>query len=361
MRRPLRVGFMGAGRPSHWHAESLATIDGVDLTAVSEPDPKRRKKFLEVHGKMEEYDDYRDMLRRAGIDAVVISLPTGLHCMATVESLARGLHVLCEKPPTTSAREMIHVAHLAKRHRLTYMFCRQARYTPASLEARSLIQRGRIGSVYHAEGKWIRARDIPWGAGGWFVDKKRGGGVLLDLGIHAIDNAWFVMGCPRPVEAVAGLHCAFAHLAPNGVEYTAEDAAVGLIRFSDGATLHFMVTFALNTAGPGPQVADGIGKTEWQEVKIYGTKGGIDVMAGKMIVGRKREVRIIPLRTSEKAESVFVRQSREFVRAIRTRDEAANSAAQAVVLMQMLDALKKSGEQGKAVRIRPSVLCLKVG
>lgn len=354
MKRQLRVGVMGAGRPSYWHAESLAVVGGVEIVAVSDPDPIRRKRFVEVNGVMGQYDDYRDMLQKAALDAVVISLPTGLHYTASMESLNRGLHVLCEKPPTTSAREMMLVAHLAKQHKLTYMFCRQARYTPASLEARSLILRGEIGSVYHAEGKWIRARDIPWGAGGWFVDKKRGGGVLLDLGIHAIDNAWFVMGCPRPVEAVAGLHCAFAHLAPNGIEYTAEDAAVGLVRFSNGATLHFMVTFALNTAGPSPKPSNGIRKTEWQEVKIYGTKGGIDVMAGKMIVGREREVKIRPLRSAKTEESVFVRQSREFVRAIRAGDEAVNSAPQAVVLMQMLEALKKSGEHGKAVRIRSS-------
>ena len=349
----LRIGFMGAGWPSQRHAESLGVIRGVELCAISEPNLERRAKFLETYGRMQEYDDYSEMLRKAGLDAVVISLPTGMHFEATMASLRRGLHVLCEKPPTTNAREMARIARLAKKKQLTYMFCRQPRFTPSSLEARRLVKSGRIGKVYHAEAKWIRCRGIPWGAGGWFVNKKKGGGVLLDLGVHAIDNAWFVMGCPRPVEAMAGLHCAFAHLAPEGVEYTAEDAAVGLIRFAGGATLHLMVTFALNTAGLDAKAAAGTVRPEWGEVKVYGTRGGIDVTAGKLISGRKKAVDVSPLKAPRKVRPAFVLQSREFVRAIRAQDDPINSADQAVMLMQMLDALKKSGETGRAVGIPP--------
>jgi predicted dehydrogenase len=354
MKKALRVGCMGAGWPSHQHAGSLAKIGGVELAAVCDPDVERRRKFLETHGRMQEYDDYRDMLRNAELDAAVVSLPTGMHCEAAVAALDQGLHVLCEKPPTRNVSEMLQVARLAKRKRLTYMFCRQPRYSAASLEARRLVQSGRIGQVYHAEGSWIRARNIPWGAGGWFVNKKKGGGVLLDLGVHAIDNAWFVMGCPRPVEVVGGLHCAFAPLAPKGVEYTAEDAAVGLVRFEDGATLQFMVTFALNTAGPDAKNAKGLIKPEWTEVRVYGTQGGIDVSAGKLILGREKEVEVQPLKKLRKVEPDFLLQAREFVRAVRAHDEPLNSASQAVMLMQMLEALRKSGENRRAERIRPA-------
>ncbi len=354
MKRILRVGFMGAGWPSHQHAASLAKVAGVELAAVCDPDLERRRKFLETHGRMQEYDDYRDMLRKADLDAAVVSLPTGMHCEAAVAALNQGLHVLCEKPPTRNVSEMLQVARLAKRKRLTYMFCRQPRYSAASLEARRLVQSGRIGEVYHAEGSWIRARNIPWGAGGWFVNKKKGGGVLLDLGVHAIDNAWFVMGCPRPVEVLGGLHCAFAPLAPKGIEYTAEDAAVGLVRFEDGATLHFMVTFALNTAGPDAKNAKGLIKPEWTEVRVYGTQGGIDVSAGKLILGREKEVEVRPLKKPRKVESDFLLQAREFVRAVRAHDEPLNSASQAVMLMQILEALRKSGENRLAQRIRPA-------
>ena len=343
---------MGATWPSQSHAEGFAPIKNVEFKAVSEPDIIRRKQFLKSFGNMEEYDDYRQMLNKAELDAVVIGIPTGMHFHASQASLNAGLHVLCEKPPATNTAEMIKIALLARTKRLTYMFARQPRFRPESLEARKLVKSGRIGNVYHAEGKWIRCRNIPWRSDGWFVNKKKGGGVLLDLGIHSIDNAWFVMGCPRPVEVFAGLHCAFSYLATKGIEYTAEDAAVGLIRFENGATLHFMTTFALNTAGPHADKADGFINPEWGEVTIYGTKGGIDVTSGKLISGRKNMVKVGPLIKQKKIFPVFTAQAKEFIRALRAHDEPLNSADQAIMLMQMLDALKKSGETRRAVKIK---------
>jgi len=350
--RQLRLGFMGATWPCRSHAGGFAGVKGVAFAAIAEPDAGKRKQFVEDFGAMEECDDYRRMIRKAPLDAVVIGLPTSMHFEATRASLNRGLHVLCEKPPATDAAQMTRLARLAKKKGATYMFARQPRFRPESLEARKLVKKGRIGDVYHAEARWIRCRYIPWRADGWFVNKAKGGGVLLDLGIHSIDNAWFVMGCPKPVEAFAGLHCAFSHLAPKGIEYTAEDAAVGMVRFENGATLDFMVTFALNTPGRDPAKADGVINPEWGEARVFGTKGGIDVSEGKLISGRKRNVKVAPLKVPKREVSVFTAQSTEFVRAIRAKDEPINSAAQAVMLMQMLDALKKSGERGRAVRIR---------
>jgi predicted dehydrogenase len=355
MAKRLRVGILGGGWPGRSHAEALQKRRGVELAALAEPDAERRAWFTERFGELALYDDWQALLRDGGLDAVVNALPTGLHYRSTRAALRAGCHCLCEKPPTTRASEMVKLARLAEETGLVYMFCRQPRYEPARLAARKLVRQGKLGEVYHAEGKWIRCRNIPWGAGGWFVNKKKGGGVLLDLGIHAIDNAWFVMDCPRPVEAFAGLHCAFSHLAPPGVEYTAEDAAVGMVRFENGATLDVMVTFALNTAGPGAEALSGKARPEWGEVRIYGTRGGLDVSAGKWIVGGKQDVTVKALREPAKALPVFEAQAKEFVRAVRAGDEPLNSAAQAVMLMQMLDALRRSGDSGRAVRIKPAV------
>lgn len=347
----VRIGFMGATWPCRSHAEGLTGIRGVRFAAVSDPVAAKRGQFVETFGRMQEYDDYKQMLRTADVDAVVIGLPTGLHFEASMASLRAGAHVLCEKPPAGNASETIRIARLAKENGLTYMFARQPRFQPAWLEARRLVMSGGIGNVYAGEAKWMRCRGIPWGVGGWFVSKKKGGGVLLDLGVHVIDNVWFVMGCPRPVEVFGDLQCAFSHLAPEGIEYTAEDMATGMIRFENNATVHFTATFALNTAGPDGTTAGGIVNPEWSELKIYGTKGGIDVQAGKLVTGMKEAVKVTPLKKARAAPPVFAGQAREFIRAVRKRDEPLNSPVQAVMLMQMLDALRKSGETRRAVKI----------
>lgn len=354
MPKKIRVGFMGATWPCQSHAEGMQNISGIELTAVSEPDEDVRAEFVkkfEKFGPMREYNDYTAMLKDGKLDAVVIGLPTGLHYKATMASLETGRHVLCEKPPTARAAEMIKIAEFSKKKRLTYMFGRQPRFTPSSLAAQKIVKAGKLGDIYHAETKWIRCRGIPLGKGGWSVNKKKGGGVLLDLGIHAIDNAWFVMGCPKPVEVFAGLHCAFPHLAPKGVEYTAEDAAVGIIRFENGATLDLFTTFALNTGGPDVVDAYGLFSPEWEEVKIYGTKAGLDVKAGRLMTGKKDGVELTAIGLPKIPPPVFTAQAEAFFKAIRTGSEPINSPAQAVMLMQMLEALKKSGEKQRAVQL----------
>ena len=360
----LRLGFMGTSYPCLRHGEAFEALRGAELAAVADPDMGRRKEFVRKFGAMREYADYRDMLTDGGLDAAVIGLPTGMHVAATMASFDSGLHVLCEKPPTTNAKEMVRVARKARASGLTYMFCRQFRFTDASLGARKRVDSGRLGTVYHADARWLRARFIPTGSRSWFTSKAKGEGVLLDLGIHAIDDAWFVMGCPRPVEALAGMHCALSHLAPEGQEYTAEDAAVGLLRFENGATLNFTVSFSLNWPGAQPPPA---GRRTFnpglRETTIHGTHGGVQITGGKdgrEIVGMKTGVRLRPMRVrrhvaANGAKPEFVRQARDFLRAVRQRSTPTNSAEQAVMLMQMLDALRKSGDTQRAVRISKTV------
>jgi len=360
MAKRLRLGFMGTSYPCLQHAAAFEMERGAELSAVADPDDRRRKEFVRKFGAMREYADYRDMLADGGLDAAVIGLPTGMHTEASLASLDAGLHVLCEKPPSTNAKEMIWVARRAQQAGLTYMFCRQFRFTDASLQARKRVDSGRLGKVYHAESKWLRARFIPTGNRSWFTSKAGGGGVLLDLGIHSIDDAWFVMGCPRPVEALAGMHCAFSHLAPKGQEYTAEDAAVGLLRFENGATLNFTVSFSLNWPGIPPADGRRTFNPQWRETTVYGTHGGVQIINGKEgreIIGMKTGVRVRPMRGRQRvvangAKLQFVLQARDFLRAVRENSAPTNSAEQAVMLMQMLDALRESGDTQRAVRIR---------
>jgi predicted dehydrogenase len=246
---------------------------------------------------------------------------------------------------------MRRVAKAAAERGLVYMFGRQPRFLANVRAARRLVARGALGEVYHAEASWLRAR---WGGlsgGSWRLDRERGGGVLLDLGIHAIDEAWFCMGCPKPVEVSSGMHTAFRHFAEETAAYTADDAAAGFIRFENGATLSFVVTFALNT--PGPEgLAEYANKTpEWGSTRLYGTKAGLDVKRGLLTRGNARGINVRPIAATA-GTPVFTAQAREFVRAIRDGRPPLNPAEQAVMLMEVLEACRKSGDTGRSVRIR---------
>jgi predicted dehydrogenase len=350
MKDAIRVGIIGVGGTIGSTTAVLAAEPNVELVALADPDPNRRKRVLDGIKGVRVFDDYRQMFDACDLDAVCIGLPTWMHAPVSQEAVELGLHVLCEKPPSNDAAELVPVTELAATKGLAYMFVRQSRFTSQLMEGRRLVQAGELGDVYYAETRWIRTR---WcSARGWRHDKAKGGGVLLDLGIHAIDNVWFMMDCPRPTEVMAGLYCTFADLAPPEQTYTADDAACGFVRFENGCTLHFAVAFSLNTTNRHTPAAESdLVKSEVQEFHLYGTKAGLE--SGKLLVGTPDGVKVKPIKSPAQKANEITLQAREFIRAIREEDQPLNPGSQAVMLMQMLDAAMKSSEIGSAVAIQP--------
>ena len=349
MKEIIKVGIIGVGGTISSTTVILNGEPNVKLVALADPDDSRRKRVLGDIKGVHLFDDYHEMFDACDLDAVCIGLPTWMHAPVSQEAVERGMHVLCEKPPSNDAEELIPVTQLAASKGLTYMFVRQSRFSAQLMEGRRLVQAGELGEVYYAETRWIRTR---WcSARGWRHDKVKGGGVLLDLGIHAIDNVWFMMGCPCPTEVMAGLYCNFSHLVPPEQTYTADDAACGFVRFENGCTLHFAVAFSLNTTNRhSPAAESDLVKSEIQEFHLYGTKAGIE--NGKLLVGTPDGVKVQPMKPSPQKADEITLQAREFIRAIREKDESLNSGSQAVMLMQILDGAMKSSETGSAVAIQ---------
>jgi len=350
MSKTLRVGVAGAAWVGQRHLEGLAPIGGVKTVALADPDRKLRADVAERIGVEQQYDTFEQMLASADLDAVVICLPTSMHVEACVVAFKAGLHVMCEKPPAGTAAEMARIAREARARKRVYAFARQPRFSGQLQQARRMIKAGRLGKVYHADTAWVRTRFTPPDKDGWRMDALRGGGVLLDLGIHAIDNAWFAMGCPRPIEVSSGIYTAFPHLAPKGGVYTADDAATGLIRFAGGCTMSFSVSFSLNVRPPycdKPGPTDG----EYISTQIFGDRAGLDLSAGMLVDGRKKDVMLKKLPPTKPVND-FEAQARDFVAAIRTRRRPTNHANEAVTLMKILDAARLSGKRGKAVAIK---------
>ena len=367
-----RIGVIGLGMGK---AHCLAALRGrgAQLTAIAEPNVGRREQFTNIinekhpelaaaFAKVRFFDDYRAMAKSGAVDAVVAALPTHMHCQGSIDLLKAGVHVLCEKPPTVDVKEMKRVAKVVEDTGLTYMFVRQQRFEPAKFAAREMIAKGRLGDICHAESKWLRTRGIPF-RGGWGVNKDTGGGVLLDLGIHKLDDAWFVMGNPVPATVFCNMHCAYHAFGDNqklSMPYNADDVTFGTVRFADGASLDMGVTFALTTAGPDDhpltEEEGSAGNRDWQELKIYGSKAGLDIPRRRLVKPTKDGMAVSDLKISktlEKMSTGMVGQIENFVTSIRKGTEPMNNVTQAMQLMQMLEAMKKSAQTGKSVDITP--------
>jgi predicted dehydrogenase len=158
---------------------------------------------------------------------------------------------------------------------LAIAFNRRSRHDVRLL--REHVARGALGRIYHAKAYWMRRSGIP-GLGSWFTSKERaGGGPLIDLGVHVLDMALWLMGNPRVTSVSAAT---YAELGPRGkgqwqggrftiapdARYEVEDFATALLRMDDGATLQLDTSWAGYT-----------GHTDEFGVWLMGSEGGAEI------------------------------------------------------------------------------------
>ncbi len=294
------------------------------------------------------FGDYRELLQDPKLKGAIICLPNFLHFPASLAALQAGKHVFCEKPPTLNAAEMKMLEEEAKKRGLTYFFGRQFRFTPAMRAAKRLVEEGRLGEIYHAKATWVRSRGIPQGIGGWFTEKKRsGGGALIDIGVHALDSVWYLMGTPRPVSVSAQVFRNFEHLVSDPV-FDVEDSAYAFIRFENGAVVQLETSWAANLPDDIP-MGQVFGRESNNSI-VYGTKGTLRLKPLTLFEDHAGALVTTPIELAEEGDS-FELQLRNFIDAIEGRAEPINNAKQGVELMEMLDAIYASSASGREVMI----------
>lgn len=354
------VGIVGLGWPGERHAEGVQGCGLGHLYAACDLSEERRLKFAAKYSPEKIFSNYDEMLSDAGLEAVIVSLPNSLHYPATLKALEAGKHILCEKPPTLNAEQMRHLHTEAENRGLVYFFGRQMRFSGAIQAARKAVGERRLGEIYFAETKWVRSRGTPGGIDGWFTDRARaGGGALIDLGVHAIDAAWYLMGNPKPRTVSAQTYQKFPQLVKTPV-FDVEDSAYGMIRFENGASVLFEVSWAANLTNDVP-----LGKWGTRELfstTVFGPKGSIRVIDTAQL---HPTVKIPALAFFEDQNGMlvdsempfdrvpheFVPQMRNFLRAIRGEEAAINSSIQAVQLMEVMDAIYQSSLTGREINL----------
>jgi len=337
----VRLAIVGYGGMGRVIAREAAGMESVALTAAVEPDADRRLAAEEAHG-LKGFESLDELLDADLADAAFVATPNKFHADCTVRCLKGGLHVFCEKPMAMNAAEgerMVAAAEEADR-RLTINFSYRA--TGQARALKQAADEGLLGEVYFARTGWLRNRGIP--RRGWFCDKEMaGGGPLIDLGVHRIDLALWLMGYPKPVSVTGVTHNMLGkRLAARwGQDYGVEDLAAGFVRFEGGAALSLEASWATNS--------------EWREdmyTYVYGTKAG---MAHRSIGGKYDfEARVWGEMGGAFAETVLQPVSgpshlEAFVRSVREGTPVPVDPREALCVQRILDALYRSAETGGEV------------
>lgn len=191
-----RLGIVGFGHIGRIHFEAAGRISGAEVTAIASSRPDETRKVCGPNVAI--YSSYPDIFQHAGLDAVVVCVPTYLHEQFVVEALNRDLAVLCEKPfalDLPSAQRMLDVAQKTQR---CLMIAQVLRFWPPYARIKELVNEGCIGAV-QAITAYRLAQYPPWGD--WFRDPKKSGGAMLDMQIHDADFVYWLMGAPTEIYA----------------------------------------------------------------------------------------------------------------------------------------------------------------
>ena len=250
-----------------WHVDCYRASEHGEVVAVVDIDPQRLASHAEKLGADNCFTDYRKMLKKIKPDLVSVALPNYLHMPVTIDCFEAGAHVLCEKPMATTVEEALCMRDAAERcHRQLGMNFNQ-RFSPDGRSLKEFVDAGRLGEIYHAYTCWTRRDGIPR-FGGWFGQRKlSGGGPLIDLGVHRIDLAMWLMGYPE-VLAVSGIthsRIGVPRAKAVGLKFDVEDFATGLVRLKNGISLLVEASWAGHQ-----READGV------TMRILGTEGGLE-------------------------------------------------------------------------------------
>lgn len=340
-----RVGIIGGGWPGLAHARGYRAAGGFQVVAVADLIPQRREKLAMETTKARQYTDARELIADKEIDAVSICLPTHLHVATAQAALKAGKHVVVETPPALSATQAKRTATAAGKAGKVLAYAFQRRFGGAELAARQAIEKGYAGEPYHARATWMRTRGIPIGTG-WYTDlEKSGGGALLDLGCHMLDIAWHLLGEPRPLSVYAVTQRRFRGLVPHDIPYEVDDAAFAIVRFDGGKTLELGTSWAINQAPA----------QNGTSCRVYGSDGAVEVYTpnGPMLY-RHFDAKGHAKETALKQPKVVGHAAmlRQFRECILGKSQPLVGAEQGVLLMQMIEAMYKSAQDGKSVEVR---------
>ena len=349
----LKAAVIGMGTGVR-HSNAYQAHPDVELVAiVSKGDARANDvESLVPSFKGRLYEDAYEMLAKEKPDIVSVAVPNFLHKEFTIASLEAGANVLCEKPMAMNAAEAQEMLDAAVRcgKKLGVNF--SYRFTPQSQAMKSVVDAGTLGEIYYGRSVWMRRRGIPGLSttthGGWFYDKKcAGGGPLIDLGVHRLDLALWLMDYPEPAWVMASTYDKIARRLAfeSGKSYSVEDMACAMIKFKNGATLEIDAAWAAN-----------IKEMELQQTRLIGDKAGIfqyNINEEK----RKYEIEYYYEIDGRQFDSklhttVDTRSSVEyFADAVRDNKPFSVLPEHGVVVMKLLDAIYRSAATGEPVKI----------
>ena len=343
---PLRLAIIGAGQVADKvHASYYCTREDLELVAVCDSRLSQAQSLAEKYGHAQVWDDPQRMLQSVKPDIVSICSPNRFHYEHTMMALEAGCHVMCEKPPAMTPEQALEMCNTARRMGKVLAYDFHHRFALDTQLLREQVTAGVLGEIYVTNARALRRCGVPgWGV---FTNKAlQGGGPLIDLGVHMLDAAMYVLGFPLVKRVTAHSFQKIGTRKNNGqfgewdpTTYTVEDSLFGTIEFHNGSILRLETSFALN-----------IPEQSIMNVNFCGDKAGATLFPAQVYTDHNGELAILTQR--ERADDQRHYRSMEaFVNHVQGEPVTIADAEQGFVIQQLVAALYESAETGMGVEL----------
>ncbi|MFZ0304251.1 MAG: Gfo/Idh/MocA family oxidoreductase [Terracidiphilus sp.] len=234
----LRVGLIGFGLAGRvFHAPLISSVEGLELAAALE---RTTNKVAERYPGIVTYRSLDEMLANASLDLFVVATPNGTHFELASRILSAGRNVVIDKPMAITTAEVAKLIHLAAEKNLLLAPFHNRRWDSDFQAIQELLHEGSLGRLVEFESRFDRWRPTLPTDRLWKVDPSAGGGALLDLGSHLVDQALVLFGKPLAVSA---------DVRSERNPITANDAFEIRLRYSD-----FIVKLGANSLALPPSL-----------------------------------------------------------------------------------------------------------
>ena len=242
-RPPVRVGLVGYGSAGRGIHAPLIARAGLEVAVVVTSNPERVVQVGEDHPAATVVPDLEALLAGGGVDVVVLASPSGVHREQAEAVIAAGLPLVVDKPLATTAALALEVVELAERAGVPLTVFNNRRFDPELPALLRVRDEGLIGEIWRAEYRWDRWRPVPKERWREKVTAEQGGGLMLDLHTHLVDQAVILHG--RVVTVYAEV---------DARTTVAEDDTFLALRHESGVVSHVWSSSVNGAPGPRARV-----------------------------------------------------------------------------------------------------------
>lgn len=340
------IGYGGMGR---WHVEKLRTLPEFEIAGVYDILPERRE--AAVKDGLTAYDSLESLLADASVELVTIATPNDLHRPIAVQAMAAGKHVISEKPVTLSSRDLQAMIDASRKYGRIFSVHQNRRWDEDFLIIKQIYDQNSLGRVFNIESRVHGSRGVP---GDWRNTWLQGGGMILDWGVHMLDQLLMLVD-----EPVVSTFCTVSHVTNDEVD----DGFKAIITFGNGLTAQVEVgtsnfinlpRWYMQGENGTAVIHDWALNGEIVKVSDWEKRDAVPVVTAagltKTMAPRTEEtIQRYPL---PKVESDVRDYYRNIARAIRGEEKQLVTHAQMMRVMRLMEACFKSAEENAVVHTR---------